>query len=121
MGAIAAAAAALKIGPPSLQNSVNRAKVLGFPPPNWKLYQASKAAKITEQTPDTVRTRNQISDLQKRLNDALEYASKLEDIRKSVFNLQPDSLKVPGWAGEARVWKVAARDPDAIHIGLPGG
>lgn len=96
-GAIAAAAAALKIGPPSLQNSVNRAKVLGFPPPNWKLYQASKAAKISEQTPDTVRTRNQVSDLQKRLTDALEYAAKLEDIRKSVFNLQPDSLKIPCW------------------------
>ena len=96
-GAIAAAAEALGIGPASLQNSVHRAKVLKFPPPNWKLYQASKAAKINEQTPDTVRTRNQVADLQKRLTDALEYASKLEDIRKSVFNLQPDSLTIPSW------------------------
>ena len=96
-GAIATAAEALGIGPASLQNSINRAKVLKFSPPNWKLYQASKAAKISEQTPDTVRTRNQVADLQKRLTDALEYASKLEDIRKSVFNLQPESLTVPNW------------------------
>ncbi len=96
-GAIAIAAQALKIGPASMQNSVHRAKTLGFPPPNWKLYKASQAAKIEAQTPDTVRTRNQIGDLQKRLSDALEYASKLEDIRKSVFNLQPDRLSVPQW------------------------
>ena len=97
LGAIARAAQALKIGPASLQNSVNRAKTLGFPPPRWSLYKASKAAKIEQQTPDTVRTRNQVADLQKRLTDALEYASKLEDIRKSVFNLQPDSLTIPNW------------------------
>lgn len=96
-GAIATAAAALRIGAASLQNSVNRAKILGFPPPNWGLYKQSAAAKIEAHTPDTVRTRNQIADLNKRLQDALEYASKLEDIRKSVFNLQPDSLTIPNW------------------------
>lgn len=96
-GAIATAAEALGIGPASLQNSVHRAKMLKFPPPNWGLYKASKAAKINEQTPDTVRTRNQVADLQKRLTDALEYSAKLEDIRKSVFNLQPDKLSIPQW------------------------
>jgi hypothetical protein len=96
-GAIATAAEALGIGPASLQNSVHRAKILKFAPPKWSLYKASDAAKIEAQTPDTVRTRNQVADLQKRLTDALEYASKLEDIRKSVFNLQPDSLTIPNW------------------------
>lgn len=96
-GAIAMAAATLKMGPASLQNSIARAKILGFPPPKWNLYKTSEAAKVEAKTPDTIRTRNQVADLQKRLTDALEYASKLEDIRKSVFNLQPDSLTVPNW------------------------
>lgn len=91
------AARAMKLGPATLQNSVNRAKQLGFPDVNWKLFKPAKSDKVAERTPDTVRTRNQISDLQKRLTDALEYAAKLEDIRKSVFNLQPDSLRVPSW------------------------
>lgn len=91
------AARAMKLGPATLQNSVNRAKQLGFPDVNWKLYKPAKSDRVAERTPDTVRTRNQISDLQKRLTDALEYAAKLEDIRKSVFNLQPDSLRIPSW------------------------
>lgn len=91
------AAATLKMGPASLQNSIARAKILGFPPPKWSLYKTSEAAKVEAKTPDTIRTRNQVADLQKRLTDALEYASKLEDIRKSVFNLQPDNLTVPNW------------------------
>lgn len=96
------AARAMKLGPATLQNSVNRAKQLGFPDVNWKLYKPAKSDSVTERTPDTVRTRNQISDLQKRLTDALEYAAKLEDIRKSVFNLQPDSLRVPSWQVKVR-------------------
>ena len=96
-GAISMAARAMKLGPATLQNSVNRAKQLGFPDVNWKLFKPAKSDKVAERTPDTVRTRNQISDLQKRLTDALEYAAKLEDIRKSVFNLQPDSLRIPSW------------------------
>lgn len=96
-GAIAVAAEALGIGPASLQNSIHRAKVLKFPLPNWGLHQVSKASKIEQQTPDTVRTRNQVADLQKRLTNALDYASKLEDIRKSVFNLQPGNLTIPSW------------------------
>lgn len=91
------AARAMKLGPATLQNSVNRAKQLGFPDVNWKLFKPAKSDRVAERTPDTVRTRNQISDLQKRLTDALEYAAKLEDIRKSVFNLQPDSLRIPSW------------------------
>ena len=96
-GAIAIAAEALGIGPASLQNSVNRAKILKFPPPNWSLYKQSKASQIAEQTPDTVRTRNQLADLQKRLTDALEYAAQIEDIRKSVFGLTPERLSIPDW------------------------
>ena len=96
-GAIAIAAQALKIGPASMQNSVHRAKILGFPAPNWKLYKASKASKIEEQTTDSVRHRDQLKDLQRRLNEALEYATRLEDVRTSAFQLKPSNLTVPTW------------------------
>lgn len=111
LGAIAVAAAALKIGPPSLQNSVRRAKVMGFPPPNWGLYKQSKAAKIEEQTTDSVRNRDQLKDLQKRLNEALEYATRLEDVRTSAFQLRPENLSIPSWQVKTSR-KMAERTPE---------
>jgi hypothetical protein len=96
-GAIATAAKALKLSPASLQNSVKRAPTLGYPAPNWSLYKPVTAETIQQRTPDTVRTRNQILDLQKRLTDALKYAAQLEDIRRSIFDLQPANLTIPEW------------------------
>lgn len=96
-GAIAIAAAAMKMGPASLQNSVNRSKILGYPQVKWDIWKLSDAAKVEAKTPDTVRTRNQVNDLQKRLNDALKQVAKLEDIRKGVFGLQPSQLNIPTW------------------------
>lgn len=96
-GAIAVAAESIGLSPATLQNSMRVAKARGFKMPRWNLYKAPKGEEIAERTPDTVRTRNQIADLQKRLTDALEYAASLEDIRKSVFNLAPNRLSVPKW------------------------
>jgi hypothetical protein len=120
-GAIAIAAEALGIGPASLQNSIHRAKILKFSPPKWSLYKASEAAKIEQQTPDTVRTRNQVADLQKRLTDALEYASKLEDIRKSVFNLQPENVTVPTWQVNLRAGKSQPEIPTLLTSDFQAG
>jgi len=120
-GAIAIAAEALGIGPASLQNSIHRAKILKFAPPKWSLYKASQAAKISEQTPDTVRARNQVADLQKRLTEALEYASKLEDIRKSVFNLQPENVTVPTWQVNLRAGKSQPEIPTLLTSDFQAG
>ena len=96
-GAIRVAAKAMRVSPSSLQNSIARAKTLGYDPPDWSLYTPPEADQVPEKTPDSVRSRNTISELQRRLNEALKYSAKLEDIRKSVFNLQPQFLNVPAW------------------------
>lgn len=97
VGAIRKAAESFKINPATFQNALARAKDLGYPMPNWSLYKVPKGEEILERTPDTVRTRNQIGDLQKRLNEALKEVARLEDIRKGVFGLEPDKLKIPTW------------------------
>jgi len=65
--------------------------------PDWSLYKQDDGKAIPDKTPDTIRTRNQIADLKRRLDEALKYAAKLEDIRGSVFNLAPDKLQIPKW------------------------
>lgn len=97
IGAIRAAAEAMKVNSAVLQSSVHRAKAQGFPAVNWSLYKAEKGDDVKEKTPETVRNRDQIAVLRKRLDEALKYAAKLEDIRSSIFNLQPDKLSVPTW------------------------
>jgi len=96
-GAIRTAAKALKISPTSLQSSIARAETLGLPPIKWSIYKRPEADKITEKTPDSVKARNQIGELRKRLDEALAYTSQIEDIRKSVFNLLPEKLSIPQW------------------------
>lgn len=97
-GAIATAAKAMGLGPATLQNSINRAETLGYPGVNWKIYKAPPSEKIAPKTPDTIRTRNQIQDLNKQLNEALKHTAQIEDIRKSVFGLaNPGNLNVPSW------------------------
>jgi hypothetical protein len=105
------AATSLKISPTSLQSSVARAKALGYPLPNWGLYKTSKAAKIEEQTTDNVRHRDQLKDLQKRLNEALEYATRLEDVRTTAFQLRPENLSIPSWQVKTSR-KMAERTPE---------
>jgi len=95
--AIAVAARALGIQPCSLQNAIRSAELQGFPMPDWSLYKQDDGKAIPDKTPDTIRTRNQIADLKRRLDEALKYAAKLEDIRGSVFNLAPDKLQIPKW------------------------
>jgi hypothetical protein len=97
LGAVRVAANSLKLAAGTMQNSIHRAKILGFPPINWKLYKPEKSATITERTPDSVRTRNQIGDLQKKLTDALKHIASLEDIRKSIFGLDHSQLRIPNW------------------------
>lgn len=96
-GAVRMAAASMKMSTGALQNSIHRAKELGFPAIRWTLYKAPASDPILARTPDTVRTKNQIGELQKRLADTLEYASKIEDIRRSVFGLVPGKLQIPEW------------------------
>lgn len=97
IGAIRAAASSLNISPTSLQSSVARAKALKYPAVNWSLYKDSEASKIEAKTPESVRTRNQIEDLRKQLNEALKYTSQIEDIKKSVFGLASSQLNIPTW------------------------
>lgn len=105
IGAIRAAAEAMKLNSAVLQSTIHRANTLGYPPVDWKLYKPEKAPVIVEKTPETVRTRNQIADLRKKLNDALKYAAQIEDIRKSVFDLMPDRLSVPSWQVQKQAGK----------------
>jgi hypothetical protein len=97
IGAIRAAAEAMKVNSAVLQSSVHRAKAQGFPEVNWKLYKAEKGDDVKEKTPETVRNRDQIAVLRKKLDESLKYSAKLEDIRSSIFNLQPEKLRVPSW------------------------
>lgn len=97
IGAIRAAAEAMKVNSAVLQSSIHRAKAQGFPPVNWTLYKAEKGDDVKEKTPETVRTRDQIAVLRKKLDESLKYSAKLEDIRSSIFNLQPDRLSIPNW------------------------
>lgn len=96
-GAIRIAAKALKISPTSLQSSIARAETLGLPAPKWSIYKHPEADKIEAKTPDIVRTRNQIADLRKQLDDALKYSAKIEDVRTSVFGLANEQYKIPAW------------------------
>ena len=96
-GAIAEAADSIGLSPAALQNGMRVAKAKGYKMPDWSLYKAPKGEEILERTPETVRTRNQIADLRKKLDDSLKYSAKLEDIRSSIFNLQPERLSVPNW------------------------
>jgi len=111
MGAIRMAATSLGISPTSLQSSIARAKELKYPQPNWSLYKDSEAAQIEAKTPDSVRTKNQIEALRKQLNDALEYATKLEDVRTTAFQLKPENLTVPQWQVKTSK-KLADRTPE---------
>ena len=105
------AATSLGISPTSLQSSIARAKELKYPQPNWSLYKDSEAAQIEAKTPDSVRTKNQIEALRKQLNDALEYATKLEDVRTTAFQLKPENLTVPQWQVKTSK-KLADRTPE---------
>jgi len=96
-GAVAVAADSIGISHGAMQNSIRIAKAKGYKLPDWGLYKNGKSKDILEKTPDTVRTRNQIADLQKKLTDSLKYSSQIEDVRKSVFGLMPDRLVIPGW------------------------
>jgi len=121
IGAIRAAAEAMKVNSAVLQSSVHRAKSQGFPPVNWKLYKPEKAEKVLERTPETVRTRDQIADLRKKLDETLKYAAKLEDIRSSVFNLQPEKLKVPTWQVPANCTKSQPEIPTLFTSDFQAG
>ena len=97
IGAIRKAAVSFKSSASTFQNAVARAKELWFPEPDWSLYKPANGATIAPKTPEMVRTRNQIADLRKKLDESLKYSAKLEDIRSSIFNLQPENLTVPNW------------------------
>jgi len=99
-GAIQAAAKALNISHTTLHNTIARAQQLKYEPVNWKLYKGPANAEVQPAPPDIVRTRNQVHDLRKQLNDALKKLGDLEDIRKSVFGLAPDRLAIPNWQSQ---------------------
>lgn len=96
-GAIWHAAKALKVAHQTLHSTVSRAEELGYPKVKWDIYKSPTHDKVAPKTPDNVRTRNQIADLRKQLDDALKKVADLEDIRSSVFNLKPEKLNVPDW------------------------
>jgi len=96
-GAVWQAAKAMKIAHQTLQSNIGRAAELNYPPIDFGLYVGPKEDEIAQRTPDTVRTRNQVADLKKQLTDALKKIADLEDIRSSVFGLQPDRLQIPNW------------------------
>lgn len=100
-GAVAYAAKALKMANQTLHTSISRAESLGYPKINWKAYKPPASESVAPKTPDSVRTRNQMADLRKQLDDALKKVADLEDIRKAVFNLKPENLRVPEWQTRA--------------------
>jgi hypothetical protein len=99
-GAIYQAAKALKIAHQTLHSNVSRAEELGYPAVDWAIFKRPSNDPIEQRTPDAVRTRNQIADLKKRLNEALKKIADLEDIRSSVFGLAPDKLTIPAWQSQ---------------------
>ena len=87
----------MKVAHQTLQSNIARAAELNYPPIDVSLYVGPKEAEIAQRTPETVRTRNQVQDLKKQLTDALKKLADLEDIRSSIFGLQPDRLQIPNW------------------------
>ena len=96
-GAVWQAASALKIAHQSLHASIRRAEGLKYPAVNWKLYKPVDSGDVPQKTADVVRTRNQMAELRKQLDTALKRVADLEDIRKAVFDLRPENLRVPEW------------------------
>ena len=113
-GAIYMAARALKIAHQTLHTSINRAQELKYPPVDWGLYKAVRADSVIEKTPDIVRTKGQIADLRKQLDNALKKVADLEDIRKAVFDLKPENIRVPQW--QVRVPKLGKSTPEIATL-----
>lgn len=97
--AITAAAAILGRPRVSVHSNIISAKHIGFPPPDWSLFKAPAPADndVPERESDAARTKLQMHDIRARLDAANKHIANLEDVRKSVFALDPQQVLVPKW------------------------
>lgn len=98
-GALVVAAIALGLPHSTIHSRLRIAATNNWPLPNWKLWKkpAVKGVSIAQEEAELVRARRRADDTQRRLDQALKHIADLEDVRKGVFGLDPQSVKVPQW------------------------
>lgn len=95
--AIAEAARAMGLPRNTVDSRQRAAREYKLPAPNWKLYKPPPEDAIPEKESEVLRARTRAADLQKRLDAANKHVADLEDVRKSIFGLEHQSIKIPQW------------------------